>query len=162
MAKLNVESFPMSIPDYQSVMLPLLRHASDGIEHPLPALMETLAAEFKLTDIERRELLPSGGQFIFNNRVGWARTYLKKAGLISTPKRGLIQITDRGMQILKENPGRVDNRLLRRFPEFLEFQGAKEDPGTEAGSAASTSLLIPKKVLKLATKGYGRNYPSSC
>jgi restriction system protein len=115
--------------------------------------METLAAEFKLTDIERRELLPSGGQFIFNNRVGWARTYLKKAGLISTPKRGLIQITDRGVQILKENPGRVDNRLLRRFPEFLEFQGAKEDPGTEAGSAASTEPLDPQESIEA---GYQR------
>ncbi len=106
----------MSIPDYQSVMLPLLRRLADRQEHPLPTVIEQLAEEFKLMDSERRELLPSGGQFVFNNRVGWARTYMKKAGLISTPKRGILQITDRGFQVLQENPNRVDNKLLRRFP----------------------------------------------
>jgi restriction system protein len=68
----------MSIPDYQTIMLPLLKRTADGQEHSLPSLVEALAQEFKLTDAERRELLPSGGQFIFDNRVGWARTYLKK------------------------------------------------------------------------------------
>jgi len=70
----------MSIPDYQSLMLPLLKFTSDGQEHFFPSVVEALAAEYKLTDSERRELLPSGSQFLFANRVGWARTYMKKAG----------------------------------------------------------------------------------
>jgi restriction system protein len=117
----------MSIPDYQTLMLPLLKLAADGEEHTLPTLVEALAAEFRVADIERRELLPSGGQFIFDNRVGWARTYLKKAGLVASPKRGIIQITERGRQVLREKPTLVDNKLLRRFPEFLEFQNAQAD-----------------------------------
>jgi restriction system protein len=123
----------MSIPDYQSLMLPLLRQVSDGKEHAFPNIVDALAAEYKLSDSERRELLPSGGQFVFNNRVGWARTYMKKAGLLSAPKRGVVQIADRGLKLLKENQP-VDNKTLRRFPEFVEFQSkagdAKESPET--------------------------------
>lgn len=130
----------MSIPDYQSVMLPLLRRLADRQEHRLPTVIEALADEFNLTDPEKRELLPSGGQFIFNNRVGWARTYMKKAGLLSTPKRGVLQITDRGMHILKQNPRRVDNKVLRQFPEFLEFQKAKDGPVAENEPAAAEHL----------------------
>jgi restriction system protein len=115
----------MSVPDYQTLMLPLLNRASDGQEHAVPLLVDALAAEFRLSDGERRELLPSGGQFLFDNRVGWARTYLKKAGLIASPKRGVVQITERGRQVLREKPARIDNKLLRRFPEFLEFQNTK-------------------------------------
>lgn len=124
----------MSVPDYQTLMLPLLNRTSDGQEHTLPSLVDALAAEFRLTDPERRELLPSGGQFLFDNRVGWARTYLKKAGLVASPKRGIIQITERGRQVLREKPARVDNKLLRRFPEFLEFQNSKTDEKETSGT----------------------------
>lgn len=124
----------MSVPDYQTLMLPLLNRTSDGQEHTLPSLVDALAAEFRLTDPERRELLPSGGQFLFDNRVGWARTYLKKAGLVASPKRGIIQIAERGRQVLREKPARVDNKLLRRFPEFLEFQNSKTDEKETSGT----------------------------
>jgi restriction system protein len=134
-------------------MLPLLKRISDRQEHPLPNVIEELAAEFKLTDSERRALLPSGGQFIFNNRVGWARTYLKKAGLLSTPKRGVLQITDRGMQILKEHPNRVDTKVLRQFPEFLEFQKAKDDSTAEAELAGAAERLDPRENIEV---GYQR------
>lgn len=120
------------IPDYQTLMLPLLKEISDRMEHPLQNVIEALAESFKVSESERKELLPSGGQFVFHNRVGWARTYLKKAGLLSTPRRGVMQITDRGLQVLKENPKRIDNRVLRQFPEFLEFQGSKEGASAEA------------------------------
>ena len=122
----------MSIPDYQTVMLPLLKEISDRKEHPLQAVIEAMAQQFKLSETDRKELLPSGGQFIFHNRVGWARTYLKKAGLLLTPRRGIMQITDRGLQVLNENPKRIDNKLLRQFPEFLEFQNVKEGASTES------------------------------
>jgi restriction system protein len=143
----------MSIPDYQTVMLPLLKAVSDQKEHALSEIIEVLAKEFRLTDAERRDLLPSGGQFVFDNRVGWARTYLKKSGLLSTPKRGVLQITDRGLQMLNENPQRVDNKVLRRFPEFLEFQKAKDERLSEAEPPAAADNLDPQENIEV---GYQR------
>jgi restriction system protein len=147
---LDIEFSRMGIPDYQTVMLPLLKHTSDRQEHSVPSLVEAHAADYKLTDFERRELLPSGGQFIFDNRVGWARTYMKKAGLLSTPKRGFVQITDRGLQVLKENPNRVDNKVLRRFPEFLEFQSAKTEDVKEVPESAIAEQLDPQENIEAA------------
>ena len=86
----------MTIPDYQTVMLPLLRLAADEREHFVREAVEELAREFKLSEEERKELLPSGGQATFDNRVGWARTYMKKAGLLESPRRGYFRITRRG------------------------------------------------------------------
>jgi restriction system protein len=143
----------MGIPDYQSLMFPLLKRTADGQEHLFPTLVEDLAAEFKLTDSERRQLLPSSGQVVFNNRVGWARTYMKKAGLLSAPKRGVVQITKRGLQILKDNPKRVDNKVLREFPEFLEFQDAKTAGSKTEPEAAVTELLDPRESIE---EGYHR------
>ena len=96
------------IPDYQSLMLPLLRLVADKQEHKYRDLIEKLAIEFHVTDEERKELLASGNQAIFDNRVGWAKTYLKKAGAIDQPKRGVIKITECGHQILSSNPISID------------------------------------------------------
>jgi len=112
----------MPIPDYQTLMLPLLRIAGDEREHVLGDIIEFLADEFKVSQEERRTLLPSGGQEILDNRVAWARTYLKKAGLLESPGRGRIHITARGLQVLQGKPGRIDVRFLSRFPEFVEFK----------------------------------------
>jgi len=122
----------MAIPDYQSVMLPLLKLTSDGNEHRFRDAISALADEFGITAAERKETLPSGG-LIFDNRVGWARTYLKKAGLLCYPKRLFIQITDRGKKVLGEKPGKIDVKLLRRFSEFMDFQAPKK-PGKEDSS----------------------------
>lgn len=115
------------IPDYQSLMLPLLRLVSDGLEHKYRDLIENLATEFHVTDDERKELLASGNQPIFDNRVGWAKTYLKKAGLLDSPKRATFVITDIGLQTLKKNLDRIDAKYLRQFPAFLEFQNASRN-----------------------------------
>ena len=88
----------MTIPDYQTVMLPLLRLAADDREHFVREAVEELAREFKPSEEERKELLPSGGQATFDNRVGWARTYMKKAGLLESPRRGYFRITRRGQE----------------------------------------------------------------
>jgi restriction system protein len=112
----------MTIPDFQMIMLPLLRIASDGTEHQMRAVVEMLAEEFSLTGEELSQLLPSGKQAIFFNRTGWARTYLKQAGLIESPRRGVILITSRGREVLGENPDRINVNMLERFPEFLEFR----------------------------------------
>lgn len=115
------------IPDFQTLMLPLLRLISDGQEHKFRDLIERLAVEFDVTDKERKELLASGTKAIFDNRVGWAKTYLKKAGLLDNPKRAVITITELGRQILAGNPDRIDAKYLRQFPSFLEFQNASRN-----------------------------------
>ena len=115
------------IPDYQTLMLPLLKLVSDGKEHKYRDIIENLAIELGVTDVERKELLASGNQAIFDNRVGWAKTYLKKAGLLDSPKRASFVITDLGIQTLSKNPGRIDAKYLRQFPSFLEFQNASRN-----------------------------------
>jgi len=98
----------MAIPDYQSFMLPLLQLAEDSKEYKLSDVIDALADKFNLSDEEREELLPSGAQTIIYNRIGWARTYLHKAGLFNTPKRGYFQITDRGKELLKQQPKEIN------------------------------------------------------
>ena len=112
----------MTIPDYQSIMLPLLRLAADGTEHSIREATDTLADQFDLTQQERTELLPSGQQEVFYNRVGWARTYLKAAGLLKMTRRGYFKITDRGTEVLGQNPREITNEFLQRFPEYVEWK----------------------------------------
>jgi len=112
----------VTIPDYQALMLPLLRFAGDRSDHTLREAIDHVSDLFKLTEEERGELLPSGRQAIIDNRVGWAKTYLQKAGLLSSPKRGIFQITDKGLQVLKESPQNIDVKYLERFPGFKEFR----------------------------------------
>jgi hypothetical protein len=112
----------MAIPDYQTCMLPLLRFASDGKEQQLKDAIEQLAKEFGLTANELQEFLPSGQQPVFINRVGWARTYLNKAGLLHSPRRGYFQITQRGLDILRGGVTEINTKYLEQFPEFQEFR----------------------------------------
>ena len=110
----------MAVPDYQTLMLPLLRFYADNAVHSLNEAIDALAKEFKLTDEDLRLLLPSGRQSTFRNRVGWARTYMSKAGLLATVKRGHSKITQPGLQVLAGNPTRIDARFLRQFHEKFE------------------------------------------
>ena len=134
----------MPIPDYQTLMLPLLRQIADQKIYIFKNVVDSLAKQFKLTDDELGELLPSGQSFLFPNRVGWARTYLKKANLIDSPKRGTIVITERGLSVLKENPIRLSSSYLTKFPEFVEFQLNKKDPN-DAAPIASTQQEVDKR-----------------
>ena len=115
------------IPTYEKIMLPFLRFLADGQEHGLNAIHDALEDQFGLTEEERRELLPSGGQAIFRNRIGWARTYLKKAGLVISPKRAHFKITDTGLELLKENPTEITAKFLMRYDEFVEFNKKRKD-----------------------------------
>jgi len=115
------------IPKYEEIMLPLLKYLSGGKEHGLSEIHDALAKQFKLTDEELRELLPSGKQTIFRNRVGWARTYMKKAGLLISPKRAHFKISDKGIELLKENPTKINSKFLTRYDDFVEFQAVKKD-----------------------------------
>jgi len=115
----------MSIPDYQSLMLPLLRLAGDNDEHIFRDAVEELANQLNLSDADRRETIPSGSQPLITNRVGWARTYLKKAGLLESNRRGYFHISKRGLKVLSQDPSEINVDFLRQFPEFLEFQKPK-------------------------------------
>jgi restriction system protein len=114
------EKKAMPIPDFQSIMLPLLRFAGDSKEHSIRETVDSLGTEFDLTDEELKELLPSGQQETFANRVNWAKTYLKKAGLIHSTRRGYFQITDRGLSDLQKNPSRIDIKFLKQYREFID------------------------------------------
>ena len=139
------------IPDYQTLMLPLLRLVSDRQEHKYRNLIENLATEFQVNDEERKELLASGNQAIFDNRVGWAKTYLKKAGLLDSPKRATFVITDIGLQTLKKNPDRIDAKFLKQFPAFLDFQNAsRNDNETEEIITVETNEQTPEENLDKA------------
>jgi restriction system protein len=143
----------MAIPDYQSIMLPLLKFIRDGREHSFRETVEALATQFELTASERKELLPSGQQAIFDNRVGWARTYLKKAGLIKSARRGFFQITDRGMQTLSEDLPEINVKYLRRFKEFVEFQTVKRGPIVGSQDQAETIDKTPEEMIEV---GYAK------
>lgn len=110
------------IPDYQTCMLPLLKYAADNKEHKLADAVEDLSDLFGLTADERKELLPSKTQEVIFNRIGWARTYMKKAGLLEDTRRGVFKITERGQAVLGENLERLSTKYLRKFDEFNEFQ----------------------------------------
>ncbi|MFQ3590399.1 MAG: restriction endonuclease [Chloracidobacterium sp.] len=139
----------MPIPDYQAIMLPLLRFAGDGIEHSLRDAIESLAAEFKLSDGERRELLPSGQQEVFANRVGWARTYMKKAGLLRATRRGFFQITERGQAALAQKPARIDSRFLNQYQEFRAFRALRKLP-TNGEPEDDEQTRTPEEALERA------------
>lgn len=115
----------MAIPDFQTVMRPVLAAVANGVPLALSDLRELIANEFQLTQEERHERLPSGRQTVINNRVGWARTYLNKAGLLSIPAKGQVQITARGHEVLASGPQRITVSWLKRYPEFAEFHTAR-------------------------------------
>jgi restriction system protein len=139
----------MAIPDFQSIFLPLLKQISDGGEHRLRELVEVLADTFRLSPDERKQLLPSGTQRIFANRVGWARTYLKKPGLLESPARGMVRISQRGLEVLKGNPEKLDVRFLRQFPEFMEWhESPKEKTSTVHEEISDTGT--PEEILEAA------------
>jgi restriction system protein len=124
----------MTIPDFQSIMLPLLIQTKDDKEHTLRDMIDILSKEFNLSEQDRETLLPSGRQLRFDNRVGWAVFYLRKAQLLMTPERGKIKITSRGLDVIKQTPDLIDIRYLTKFKEFQEFRNSK---GTDL---ASTSI----------------------
>ncbi len=139
----------MTIPDYQSIMFPLLKFAGDNQEHTIREAIDHIAETFKLTEEDRKEVLPSGSQYIIDNRVGWARTYLKKAGLLETPKRSYFKITDLGLDVLKKNPSEINVKFLGQFPLFVEFRNIKkEKDDSEEQEAETSSTQTPQELLE--------------
>jgi len=114
----------MAIPDFQTLMLPLLKVAGDGKEHDFRDTVEVISQQFNLTEEERAVLLPSGRAPLFYNRLAWAKTYLKKAGALDQPRRGVIKITERGRQVLSSNPISIDLKMLMQNTGFTQLREA--------------------------------------
>jgi restriction system protein len=127
----------MAIPDYESCMLPLLQFLADGQIHTMKEVTQHVADQFKLTDDERQKLLPSGQQTYINNRVGWAKSYMKKAGLLENPSRGKIRITHEGNAVLAERLPRIDCIYLKKYPAFVAFWQQKRASSTPAMAVAT-------------------------
>jgi restriction system protein len=147
---MRTEALAMAIPDFQTLMVPTLRVSATG-EVKISDAVGRLADEFALTEAERAELLPSGRQTIFANRVLWARFYLGKAGLVEATRRAHFQITDRGHQVLASRPKRIDIRFLSKFPEFKAFRGAGSTAGKSAAEdAVGVTGMTPDEIIRRA------------
>ena len=143
----------MPIPDFQSLMRPLLEAHADGKEHINRDLVARLGDQFGLTDEERREMLPSGGARLFDNRIGWAKSHLTQAGLLSAPRRAISRITDRGREVLRDNSERIDLRVLNDFEEYREFRNRRKNPSDEDAESIDVEIQntqTPEELLENA------------
>lgn len=132
-------------------MLPLLEFISDSKEHKMRNVTDELALKLGVTEEEQKELLPSGVAPVFYNRTAWAKTYLKKAGLIDSPKQGIVIISKRGLEVLKKKPNSINVKFLKQFSEFIEFQTSKREEGdVEIDSIEDQSIETPEELLETA------------
>ena len=140
----------MAIPDFQSLMRPIVELHADGGEVERAPLREALAAKFELTEDERAELLPSGRQKRFDNRVAWALSHLAQAGLLQRPRRGTTRITDRGRRVLSEHPDRIDMGVLATFEEYREFRSRTTEVEDTPATVPTSDLATPEETLEAA------------
>lgn len=140
-----------TVPDYQSLMLPVLRAAAAG-EQRIGAVVQRLGEELGLSEAARAALLASGRQTIFANRVHWAKTYLAKAGLVEATKRGHFRLTQRGVDVLAASPERIDNRFLSRFEEFRQFSDRSAQPTDDevVPEPADAAEQTPDEIMRAA------------
>lgn len=134
----------VTVPDFQTIMRPLLAALEDGDPQSVKSVRASVAAHFALTQDDLDEMIPSGRAKTFSNRVGWATTYLYRAGVIERPKRSTYRITDRGHQVLKNNPQHVDMKVLEQFPEFVDFRSASKTTDSQTPTTGST-VSVPAK-----------------
>jgi restriction system protein len=139
----------MPIPDFQSVMRPLMVVLSDGKEHSMRDTLDRLGNHFQLAEEDRKRLLPSGRQEVFTNRVAWAKTHLRMAGLIEPTGRGVFKITPRGLELLQTARDRIDLRLLRKQPGYLEARDRKRDkPEGDGEIANADAAQTPEELME--------------
>lgn len=138
----------MAIPDFQTLMLPVLRCLSDGKEHTLRDLVAATSDEFRLSSEERAQLLPSGTQPLMANRVAWAKTFLQKAGLVEPVRRGVARITPRGTEVLAKKPTRIDMKFLEQFPEYVAFRAIRREAEPTGGADQDTTTATPEEALE--------------
>lgn len=135
----------MAIPTYEAFMLPLLLYARDGGEYHIRDVAEAIVNDFELTPQEREAMIPSGTKTVYYDRAQWAKTYLKKAGLIESVGRGTFRITQRGLNALFSNPERIDNAYLLQFPEFVEFKNTRRESLPSSISPQSHAIEVTEK-----------------
>lgn len=138
----------MAIPGFQDFMLPLLKLAADEKEHSIRDAIDSMAAVFNISDEEKQEWLPSGSARVLDNRVGWASTYLKKAGLLESPRRSYFRITPLGLKVLKTNPDCIDIKFLEQFPGFLEFRAGSTKDKNDGAISPQDSSQTPEEILE--------------
>jgi restriction system protein len=143
----------MPIPDFQSLMRPLLEAHADGKEHLNRDLVAQLGEQFGLTEEERREMLPSGGARLFDNRIGWAKSHITQAGLLISPRRAISVITDRGREALRIQPERIDLRVLNGFEGYREFRNRRKNVEDDESDTSETEIQdaqTPEELLENA------------
>ena len=142
----------MAVPDFQSLMLPLLRLAGDGMDHTFKDAVEAIAIEFSLTPEERNELLPSSSRTtLFYNRLAWAKTHMTMAGLLQAPRRGVFCITQRGRELLVSQLARIDMKTLQQFPEYERARRGDVQASVEpAMPAVAFNELTPEESIERA------------
>ena len=144
----------MAVPKYDELMKPLLTAINDGKVHKIKNVGDVLAKQLNLSQSDLAEMLPSGRQTVFRNRIGWAKTYLKKAGLIESPERATVVITKAGKDTLRENPEKIDSKFLERYPSFMGFlsESKSADIADTVQAAFKPTDLTPDDQLEDAYK----------
>jgi restriction system protein len=147
----------MAIPNYETIMLPMLEHIQDGATYPFGEVVDAMAEHFAISS-EEQQVTTATGNPLFRGRVGWAKTYLKQAQLLDSPQRAHVKITPRGLQVLAGQPARIDGKVLRQFTEFTNFQ--KRSRSTAATTSVSpelpTSQATPEETLEHAFEELNR------
>jgi restriction system protein len=151
----------MAIPGFQELTLPVLRQYADGRERTTREVRDQIALQLGLTSDELAEQLPSRRAFKFANRVAWAHSYLKQAGLLGSPRRAIYRITDRGRNVLKNPPARIDIPFLMQYPEMVEFRKKRvSDDTTELDPGDVRDLAVELTPDEQITAGYQRQRDS--
>lgn len=138
-------------------MLPLLKHLASGESFQLKDIMDDLSKEFNLSEEERQQLLPSKGQRVFDNRVAWAKSYLKQAGLIEYPKHGLMKITDEGRSLVESGIENIDKAFLKQYPMFQDFQSRKKNNKNQSISINEIDIELFQEFAEIADEWFSKN-----
>ncbi len=138
----------MPIPEFQALMLPLLKYTEDKKEHSFKEVIPYLANQFNLTEAEKRELLPSGKQAKFNNRVYWTKTHLEKAGLLTSLRRGIFVITQEGIEVLAKNPASINTKFLEKYDRYYQFKGSESNKQLQNNYTEKIEKETPEETLE--------------
>jgi restriction system protein len=140
----------MAVPDFQSFFKPLLEIAADRKEHSMKEARELIVKNMNLSEADLKELLPSGTQTKYDNRIAWAKSYFVQAKVLEAPRRAYFRITDRGLELLKKGYDRIDIKILNQYPEFVEFHTMKASSSTDDGQQDTLHLETPEETLQKA------------
>lgn len=140
----------MAVPDFQSFFKPLLEIAADEKDHSIKEARDKIAKHFNLSEEDLSEKLPSGTQFKFDNRVAWAKSYFIQAKILESPKRGHFVITQRGIQLLQQNHGKIDIKILSQYPEFVQFHSGSKEVKEPKVEIENISRATPEEALQIS------------